>query len=111
MYGIFNCGFDLAGNLLNHLYGFYIGQRDITYRKDDSKFLVIDQSKYSNKSDAKLLDHGFLYVPNFCETNECPILIFFHGCNFSAKSKGSKPTRNSGLLNYASKNNLVILFP
>lgn len=80
--GVHKCGYDVAGHMLNKLYGFTIGEYDTDYLKEDSKLYVLDTSKYT---DSYLYDHAFLYVPNFCKTNECPIQIHFHGCSFTSK--------------------------
>ena len=33
-------------------------------------------------------DNGYLYVPKFCETNECLVHFAFHGCGGSAEGMG-----------------------
>jgi len=54
---------------------------------------------------------GFLYVPTYCETERCNLHVAFHGCRQYRKALGTTFAENSGYLEWAASNNLLILFP
>ena len=74
------------------------------------KLFMIDQSPYNIKG-AHLFKIGFLYVPDHCRENKCPFHIWFHGCASTAGVYGDAAFRYIKILEYASVNNMVVLFP
>ena len=41
----------------------------------------------------------------------CKLHVYFHGCTMSADNQGTEFIENSGLLEMADKNNIVLLLP
>lgn len=73
---------------------------------------------------AALADYGYLYVPEGCDKvdTQCKVHVHFHGCMMSNQVVYDKDTdpptlmedwfvRQYGLLNYASTNNIIMVFP
>lgn len=58
-----------------------------------------------------MLAYSFLYVPKACENKKCKLHIYFHGCGESAADLGTYVPRKTALLEYASSNEMVVLFP
>ena len=60
-----------------------------------------------------LNDYGFIYIPNACKKGdkECDFHVHFHGCGESANWWDSLYVRQTGMLEWAATNDLMILFP
>ena len=105
-----NCDYDLAGMYLQHLLGsdFQLPW-NIDYNSN-GQFYAFDQTPYTDRY-SYLFDNGFIYIPEACKAQECHIHIHFHGCGQTAALVGSYASRVLGLLEHASKNNIVMIFP
>lgn len=55
--------------------------------------------------------YGFIYVPDHCRANPCNLHIFFHGCGQTAGLYWTSVLDKTGLLEHASANNYVVIFP
>lgn len=99
-----NCGYDLAGEILVHLYG------ELDDPADELQPLRrFDQRPFGG---ASLTDYGYLYVPARCETSKnCAVHVFFHGCEQSAESIGTELAENAGFNRWADNNGIVVLYP
>ena len=104
---IINCNFDLAGALLQHLYG------PLNSRKSgplDGSLLEIDQTTF-------VTGHGMgttasLYVPKSCAAGAaCRLHVALHGCRQNMSDVGDAFVRNAGYNRWADTNNLVVLYP
>ena len=77
---------------------------------------MIDQLPFT-RDYGKMNDHGFIYIPDACKEIECNFHIFLHGCGESAGADyegfqiGSYVARATGILEHASANNMIVLFP
>jgi len=56
---------------------------------------------------------GYYYVPESCNGNgnSCNLHVFFHGCTMSTDNIGTEFLENSGFLEMAETNKIVLLFP
>jgi poly(3-hydroxybutyrate) depolymerase len=54
---------------------------------------------------------GYVYVPNNCYKYQCYVHVALHGCNQSKSSIGTTFVEDTGYLEWAAQNNLIILFP
>lgn len=106
--------------MLEHLLG-KLQDSDPNYQ-DFGTLYAIDQSTWELSSE--LADYGYLYIPNKCKDKDtfCDFHAHFHGCLMSNQmvvdDKTDPPTlvedlfvRKYGLLEYAAKNNIILLFP
>lgn len=109
--GMNNCGADYAGQYLKGFYSNLRSRNEKSITGTNANLYVIDQTRFTNK-DSGLWEYGFLYVPRSCENrNDCPLHIFFHDCDSGADKKGTRAIRQTGLLEYASANQMVVFFP
>ncbi|CAG7724614.1 unnamed protein product [Allacma fusca] len=72
------------------------------------------QSKFLAEADAKFLDSiGYLYIPTNCVNGEkrCKFHVAMHGCRGSRSAVGSAFVKESGYLEVAEKNDIVMIFP
>jgi len=56
-------------------------------------------------------DVGFIYVPEKCYSKECHLHVVFHGCSQARDKLGTAYAENTGFLEWAAANDLLILFP
>jgi Esterase PHB depolymerase len=102
-----NCGVDAAGNMLKLFYG----NLKARVSPVSSNLYSFKQSDYGNIVTASMYSLGFIYVPNYCLTSQCPVHISFHGCLQSAETLGKTFVTYSGLNDWAESNNIIILYP
>lgn len=99
-----NCGYDIAGNLLAHLYGELNPPLET-----GGNLRSFDQGTYGG---AGLAENGYAYIPADCEQNDdCRVHVFFHGCEQSAETVGTTLVENSGLNRWADSNRIIVLYP
>jgi poly(3-hydroxybutyrate) depolymerase len=102
-----NCGFDLAGALLGHLYG------PLNARSSGSlpgSFIEFDQTAFG--SGHGLAATGWVYVPQACSSGtRCKLHVVFHGCKQNTTLVGDKYVRNTGYNRWADSNSMVVLYP
>jgi hypothetical protein len=102
------CGFDLTGALLSHLLG------PLRRRAASATGDLVEFSQESFTRD--LVDHGldtvgYVYVPKPCAAGGCRVHVFFHGCRQGRERIADQLVRQSGFLEWADGNDLIVLFP
>ena len=102
-----NCGFDLAGALLQHLYG------PLTISKTgalESGLIEFDQTPFATGHG--MGTSGWIYVPKTCAAGaQCRLHVALHGCKQNSTDVGQEFVRNAGFNRWAENNNMVILYP
>jgi poly(3-hydroxybutyrate) depolymerase len=104
-----DCGYDAAGELLQHL----LGPLEAPPAKESGRILRFDQRPFAG-GDAFAIglgDSGYLYLPKSCETEPCRIHVALHGCRMSVESIGERFVREAGYNRWADANRLVVLYP
>lgn len=106
-----NCAYDVAGAILNHMYGELDSP---SVAPPTGKLMAFDQSVFIENRGLpqnSLADTGYVYIPKACETEKCAIHIFFHGCTQYAGAVGKEVVENAGFNGWADTNKLIILYP
>jgi poly(3-hydroxybutyrate) depolymerase len=106
-----NCGYDAAGELLQHLFGTLNPRNSGTLT---GQLLTFDQSAFTGTSPANLslANTGYVYVPASCAAgNPCRVHVAFHGCLQNAGYVGTTYVTNAGYNQWADTNNLIVLYP
>jgi poly(3-hydroxybutyrate) depolymerase len=99
------CGYDAAGELLQHLYGELAEPAPAS-----SELRQLDQQPYGE--DAELWDYAYLYAPQACvDGAECALHVAFHGCQQSAEVVGDAFASLAGYNDWAEANRIVVLYP
>jgi poly(3-hydroxybutyrate) depolymerase len=102
-----NCKFDLAGAILQHLYG-ALSPRSASAR--DASLIEFDQTPFV--SGHGMAAAGWVYVPTACVAGAvCRVHVALHGCKQNAADVGQEFVRNAGYNRWAEANNLVVLYP
>ena len=113
-----NCGFDLAGALLQHLYGALIppniapngAPNNSPTENLTGTLSEFDQSGFVTGHG--MAASGWVYVPKNCSTGtECRLHVALHGCRQNATDVGQEFVRNAGYNRWADTNNIVVLYP
>jgi len=112
-----HCKDDVAGKALRFIYGKSLKEQDLKYYEKGGLF-AFDQSNtsYTSPDDARMNSYGFIYVPFACNNNAttnvtCVTHVNFHGCTQTAAWVKTAYMRDTGLLEYASLNNIIMIFP
>jgi poly(3-hydroxybutyrate) depolymerase len=105
-----NCGFDLAGEMLAHLYGPLAPRNDGAPR---GRWRMVDQFEFIAPGRG-MAREGLLYVPPGCDVGEaggCRLHVVLHGCGQNAGDVGEAYTHRTGYPRWADANRIVLLFP
>jgi len=104
------CGYDAAGALLRHLYP----QLEPPGTPDADSLRSFDQRPYAElAATSALAESGWVYVPPACREHAaaCRLHVVFHGCRQGASFVGDRFVRQAGYLEWATSNQIVVLFP
>jgi hypothetical protein len=102
-----NCGFDLAGEMLKHLYGNLKPRNNGTLSGSLTEF---DQTAFV--SGHGMAATGWVYIPQACATGAaCRLHVVFHGCKQNTASLDRQYVGNTGYNRWADTNNMVVLYP
>ena len=100
-----NCGYDAAGELLKSVSTI----DNPRAAEQDGELLPVSQP---GARDAEMLDEALLFVPAACaQGKSCGLHIAFHGCQQSTEFVGDTYARHAGYNEWASTNDLLILYP
>ena len=104
------CGIDLAGDIVQALFGAPQRTADVAA---SGELLRFDQNAFlPGADDAFLADTGFVYRPQQCSgDHSCGLLIAFHGCEQDIGQIDDVFARDSGLNRWADVADLVVLYP
>ncbi len=105
-----NCGYDAAGNLLEHIYG---SMNPRNGGPPTGNLVRFSQAEFLSDPEAHSMDTtGWLYVPSSCAKGEpCRVHIALHGCQQGQKSVSTQFVEHAGYNAWADTNHLLILYP
>ncbi len=104
---LINCNFDLAGALLQHLYGTLVARKAGTL---EGSLIEFDQSPFGTGHGMGAT--GWVYVPKACAAGAtCRMHVALHGCRQNGTDVGDAFVRNGGYNRWAEPNNIVVLYP
>ena len=106
---ILSCGYDTAGEMLEHLYGgLTTPSGNVT-----GELREFGQVRYLERGAlASMADTGFLFVPKDCaEGSPCRVHVAFHGCGQGVGAIGRTFPRQAGFNRWADPNRIVVLYP
>jgi poly(3-hydroxybutyrate) depolymerase len=102
-----NCNFDLAGALLQHLYGNLAARKNDTL---DGSLIEFDQTVFM--AGHGMGTSGWVYVPKTCAAGAtCRLHVALHGCKQNNTDVGEDFVRKTGYNRWADNNNIVVLYP
>ena len=109
-----NCGFDGVGDMFSHIISSDLKPRDMDWQSA-GELILFDQTEFVNPLyvyDTSSLDKlGYAYIPHSCNTDQCQIHVAIHGCHQGRESLESLYVKNTGYLEWAAANDIVVLFP
>ena len=102
-----DCDFDLAGAILQQLYGSLSARNNGTL---GGTFTEYDQTTFVTNHG--MATTGWVYVPQACASGQsCRLHVVLHGCKQNTADIGQQYVRNTGYNRWADTNNLVMLYP
>ena len=102
-----NCNFDLAGELLTHLYG-PLQPRASARGASLSTF---DQTEFDSSGEASLSPSGWIYTPKACESKACRVHVALHGCQQNSNYVQNQFVTHTGFNEWAEENAIIVLYP
>jgi len=106
---IVDCDYDMAGALLGHIYG------DLNPKAAEpaGEIVIFNQSEFlEDLSTHGMADAGAVYISPSCrDAGGCRIHVVFHGCGQNMSAVGQAFITDTGFLNWADTNRLIVLFP
>ncbi|UBB15368.1 extracellular catalytic domain type 2 short-chain-length polyhydroxyalkanoate depolymerase [Comamonas odontotermitis] len=105
-----DCNFDLAGAILQHLYGTLNPRNNNALA--EGNYLEFNQSEFITNHG--MAATGWAYVPEACKaggTADCKLHVVLHGCQQNVNSVQQKYVRNTGYNRWADTNNMVVIYP
>jgi poly(3-hydroxybutyrate) depolymerase len=105
-----NCNFDLAGAVLQHLYGPLTART--TAALPEGNFLEFNQAAFITGHG--MASTGWAYVPQACQAGgsaTCRLHVVLHGCKQNVGDVQQQYVRNTGYNRWAESNNIVMLYP
>jgi poly(3-hydroxybutyrate) depolymerase len=102
-----DCGFDLVGQMLTHLYGPLLPKAPAAAPAGLREF---DQTPYRVQG---MANKGWLYVPQACgyATASCRLHVALHGCKQSGQYVKERFVADAGYNPWAEANRMVVLYP
>ena len=113
-----NCQFDGVGDMFSHIIpGEKLKERDLSWEQL-GKLSLFDQTEFINPvyvfNTSSLDENGYVYIPNKCstgETKQCRVHVAIHGCHQGRETLDDYFVKNTGYLEWAAVNDIIILFP
>ena len=107
------CGFDGAGELLQHIHG---PLQTPEAGPPPGQLLAFDQRQYLPEEGGArshgLADIGHVFVPATCARGaRCRIHVAFHGCRQNVDTAGDAFIAHAGYNRWAAANGIVVLYP
>ena len=102
-----NCGVDVAGELLAHLYGPLQPRSDAPF----GRWLNVEQHEFVARFRG-MGPEARLYVPQACEASPgCRLHVVLHGCGQNVDDVQETYVQRTGYTRWADSNRIVLLFP
>lgn len=103
-----NCGTDVAGEMLGHLFGGVNAPA-----APSGRLLRFDQTPYvQGGTTTSMGTTGFAYIPAGCASGSaCKLLVALHGCKQGYDTIGTAFVDKAYLNEYADPNNVIVLYP
>ena len=103
-----NCDFEGSKRALEGSMGTSLSP-EIDYKEENLN--SFDQKDYNPGITSSFGKTGYIYVPDGCQSKDCPLHVAFHGCAQTIGDIGLDYVKNTGYLGLAEANNIIILFP
>jgi poly(3-hydroxybutyrate) depolymerase len=103
-----DCNFDLAGAILQQLYG-ALNARNVN-TLPAANYVQFNQSQFI--SNHGMATTGWAYVPAACTSGaQCKLHVVLHGCKQNENDVQQQYVKNTGYNHWADTNNIVMLYP
>ncbi|MEM7775152.1 MAG: poly(3-hydroxybutyrate) depolymerase [Pseudomonadota bacterium] len=107
---IVDCDLDLAGALLQHIYG---QLKPPAERRPTGRIVRFQQAAYAGRAVGHSLhDTGLAFIPAACDSaTGCRVHVAFHGCEQTLDDIGDVFVTDTGYLRWAATNRMIVLYP
>lgn len=98
------CDMDIAGQALHWLHG----ELDPPDASSAYRLLRFDQTPFASRG---MGEAGYVVIPESCESGGCSLTVALHGCGMTEAHIDQALVRYSGLNEWASANQRIVLYP
>jgi len=107
-----NCDYHGAYEMLNYLHGGNL-EKPTARVPLNGLLSEFDQTEFGASSLVSMDSVGYVYVPSACtdRANRCKFHISLHGCSQSRTTINDIYAKNTGYLEVAELNNIIVIFP
>ncbi len=113
---LMECGYDAAKLLLQHLYPEDFLQDAVDPHTAGSLHAFNQAEFFRPSRTSGMSGVGYIFVPEFCRSEECRLHVAFHGCRQNADAQEDERIhddfiRDAGYNRWAAANRIVVLYP
>ncbi|WP_249199378.1 poly(3-hydroxybutyrate) depolymerase [Photobacterium sp. GJ3] len=102
-----HCEHHQAQRILEHIYGPLKPEANSL----SGELLAFDQGEFFSSSLSSMDDTAYVYIPKGCRSESCKIHVAVHGCRQGISVIGTTFVTETGYLEIADTNNIIVLFP
>ncbi|MCV6589316.1 MAG: poly(3-hydroxybutyrate) depolymerase [Marinobacterium sp.] len=102
-----NCEIPQAQRILTHIYG----KLKPASAKPTGELLRFNQSEFIDSNLTSMDSDAYVYIPKSCKTGQCRVHISIHGCRQGISEIGTTYIEDTGYMEVADTNQLIILYP
>ncbi|GAB6261132.1 poly(3-hydroxybutyrate) depolymerase [Photobacterium sp. CCB-ST2H9] len=102
-----HCNLHQAQRILEHIYGpLKAPATSLT-----GELIAFDQSEFFDTSLTSMDNTAYVYIPKSCRSESCKVHVSVHGCRQGISVIGTTYVTETGYLEVADTNNIIVLFP
>ncbi|MBV7263429.1 poly(3-hydroxybutyrate) depolymerase [Photobacterium sp. WH77] len=102
-----NCDIPQAMRILAHIYG----PLNPPAAAPGGDLMAFDQSEFISSPHTSMDDTAYVYIPTSCRSASCKVHVAVHGCRQGIAAIGTTYIKETGYLNVADTNEIIVLFP
>lgn len=102
-----DCDIPQAQRILEHIYG----EQQPAVSPPAGELLKFKQNEFFDSSLTSMDDDAYVYVPKSCLTEQCKVHVAVHGCQQGISVIGTTYIEQTGYMEAADANNIIVLYP
>lgn len=102
-----DCDIPQAQKILSHIYG-DLNPASSTLNGD---LISFNQTDFFDSALTSMNDTAYVYVPESCKAQQCKVHVALHGCQQGVSVLGTTYIEQTGYMEVADSNNIIVLYP
>jgi len=101
------CDIPQAQRILKHIYG----EMQPAVETPSGDLVRFNQREFFSTDMTSMDDDAYVYIPQNCRTEQCRVHVALHGCRQGISVIGKTYIEQTGYMEAADNNNIVVLYP